>query len=729
MLTVGCAKENITSDAPSGGKLVKVTFSATQEGTQTRTSVGADGRAVNWSESDAISVFDGKSNTKYTLTSGAGETSATFDSDAGIHKADKYIALYPYQSGVTMSDGVLYGVTLKNEQTAVAGSFDPEAALMLAQTESGSLSLKFKNVVGYVKVTPLFDCKKITFVRNGESGILAGKLSLKMNGDTPSIASKVAESSAVSISGDIKAGSSYYIAVLPVTLSSGFRLVFTDAAGKEKYRESGNDPDIDKSKVVNLGEISASDLQEDDTTPYVTFSADAEQTFKMKSLYSSFAAEMIFEYSVGNGNWIRLDEKSAVPFGGELGNLRLRGKSSTGTGENGRISFGDASVPVRCTGDIRTLVDYENYSTVNTADAIFIALFADSKELVSAPALPSTALASKCYYAMFRNCSGLTSTPEFPATELAEKCYYEMFKGCTNLKSVSVLPATTLKESCYSGMFRGCTGLTSVPEDLLPAENLATSCYSSMFNGSGLTTGPKLPAEAMEASCYATMFLNCQSLTSVPELPATSLATNCYEGMFYNCAGLTSVPESLLPAEVLAENCYKSMFSYCGNLTSTPALPAKTLENACYEEMFIRCSSLEKAPKVLPAETLKQSCYMDMFHGCTKLEIAPQIDASTLAPYCCKGMFEETALTESPILKAETLVNNCYASMFAGCSKLVKVTIKAKSRGDASDPLYGWLSRYDSPGTIIGAVHKRAEFEFNDGEVPYYWTVENTVTD
>jgi len=171
------------------------------------------------------------------------------------------------------------------------------------------------------------------------------------------------------------------------------------------------------------------------------------------------------------------------------------------------------------------------------------------------------------------------------------------------------------------------------------------------------------------------------------------------------------------------------MFSYCGNLTSAPALPAKTLESACYEEMFIRCSNLEKAPKELPAETLKPSCYMNMFHGCTKLGIAPQIDASTLAPYCCRGMFEETALTESPILKAETLVNNCYESMFEGCLSLVKVTMKAKSRGDASDPLYNWLSRHDRPGTIVGVIHKRAEFKFDDGEVPYYWKMENSITD
>ena len=740
----GCAKENIIPDGPSDGEMVKVTFSATQEGAQTRTSVGADGKAVNWSEPDAISVFDGTSNTKYTLTSGAGETSATFDSDAEIQKADSYIALYPYQSGVSMSDGTLSNVTLKSEQTAVVGSFDPGAALMLAQTESGSLSLAFKNVVGYVKVTPMFDCKKITFVRNGESGILAGKLSLKMNGDTPSIAGIMDGSPSVSISGDIKSGSAYYIAVLPVTLSSGFRLVFTDAAGKEKYRESSKDPDINKSKVVNLGAISESDLKEKDTTPYVTFSADAEQTFNM-TLSDGVGP---FQYSVGNGNWTDLSSGADIGFGGASGSLRLRGKSNVGTAtsdaDRSQVTF-TTEAKVTCTGDIRTLVDYENYSTVSTDAARFCGLFKDCTQLVSAPSLPATVLANKCYSSMFSG-TGLTSAPALPATELADSCYYEMFRGCTSLESapelnaenlaeycyasmfykcsklssVPELKSTSLAKGCYSSMFSGCKSLTFVPENLLPAENLAPSCYMSMFSGTSLTAAPKLPAKVLTSYCYYYMFASCENLASVPELPATSLEANCYEGMFYNCIGLTSVPEDLLPVKTLTEGCYKSMFSYCKGLTSTPALQATALAKDCYASMFSMCTNLVTVPEVLPAKTLAEFCYAQMFNGCSKLQTAPRIDATTLAKNCCLWMFEDTALTESPVLKAETLVDGCYRSMFEGCSSLVKVTIKAKSRGDASYPLDGWLGRTSRSG---GVIYKSAGLKLENSEIPSGWTV------
>ena len=58
--------------------------------------------------------------------------------------------------------------------------------------------------------------------------------------------------------------------------------------------------------------------------PYITFTADANQTLKM-----SRAVETL-EYSVNGGDWKTLGT-SQVTFGGNNGALRLRGKSSIGT--------------------------------------------------------------------------------------------------------------------------------------------------------------------------------------------------------------------------------------------------------------------------------------------------------------------------------------------------------------------------------------------------------------
>ena len=200
--------------------------------------------------------------------------------------------------------------------------------------------------------------------------------------------------------------------------------------------------------------------------PYLTFKADSEQTLTMKIQYE-FTLHKSLQYSVGGGEWKQLQAETAISFGGAVGDLRMRGKSAGGTSnllQNAwtYISFGNSEVKVACTGDIRTLVDYENYSTADTSRAVFMALFSGCTSLTSAPALPAETLAEYCYWGMFFGCTSLISAPALPAETLAWKCYSSMFSGCTSLTSAPALPAETLAEECYERMFYGCTKLSSV---------------------------------------------------------------------------------------------------------------------------------------------------------------------------------------------------------------------------------------------------------------------------
>ena len=291
--------------------------------------------------------------------------------------------------------------------------------------------------------------------------------------------------------------------------------------------------------------------------PYVTFKAEQPQTFKMTAKGGYKITGL--QYSVNYGEWKTVAANEEVTFGGTNGTLRLRGTNTNGTASAwsgySTITFTDKTVKVACTGDIRTLLDWRIYSTVNTQNAKFSYLFYDCSVLTSAPELPATTLADNCYQYMFNGCTSLTSAPELPATKLAEDCYYQMFSGCTNLTAAPELPATTLENSCYRDMFRSCTKLTSAPE--LPATTLADFCYYGMFEKcTNLTSAPELPANTLKLNCYNYMFSGCTNLASAPELPATILANYCYFGMFEKCTNLTSAPE--LPATVLAEACYGS---------------------------------------------------------------------------------------------------------------------------------------------------------------------------
>lgn len=216
--------------------------------------------------------------------------------------------------------------------------------------------------------------------------------------------------------------------------------------------------------------------------PYVTFKADTEQKFKMTTKNYTISG---LEYSVNYGEWKTVVANEEVTFGGANGTLRLRGTNTDGTGSawnrNSTITFTDPNMKVACTGDIRTLLNWKSYSTVDTQNAQFYRLFYNCQALTSAPELPAKTLANYCYGEMFSGCTSLTSAPKLPATTLATDCYYGMFYGCTSLTSAPVLPATTLKGSCYSGMFKNCTSLTSAP--VLSATELAGSCYFDMFSG------------------------------------------------------------------------------------------------------------------------------------------------------------------------------------------------------------------------------------------------------
>lgn len=275
--------------------------------------------------------------------------------------------------------------------------------------------------------------------------------------------------------------------------------------------------------------------------PYVTFKAEQAQTFKMTPQYGYTISGL--EYSVNGGEWKKVVADTGVDFGGDKGNLRLRGTNTNGTASANdpysTITFTN-DVDVACTGDIRTLLDWRNYSTVNTKNARFCSLFYDCSVLTSAPDLPATTLAGNCYDSMFSGCTSLTAAPKLPATTLAPGCYSSMFSGCTSLTSAPTLSATELVIYCYTGMFNGCTSLTSAPK--LSATTLAESCYEGMFVGcSNLQEAPELPATTLAKSCYHEMFSRCTSLKSAPTLSATTLAESCYSGMFYDCTSLTSV--------------------------------------------------------------------------------------------------------------------------------------------------------------------------------------------
>ena len=160
------------------------------------------------------------------------------------------------KSGVQRNESNQFeDVVLPAEQTATAGSADKNAMLMIAKSDDAS-TMEFKNVCAYVKVTPQFDCDAICLRSTDATKYLAGTVTIDYNEGTPTTTVTANGSNEVFLTGTITGGNTYYIAVRPETLSSGFTIEFLSKDKTHYYaRTSSSSLALTRNNVKNLGEF------------------------------------------------------------------------------------------------------------------------------------------------------------------------------------------------------------------------------------------------------------------------------------------------------------------------------------------------------------------------------------------------------------------------------------------------------------------------------------------
>lgn len=539
------------------------------DGVETRSALNIDGGIAkfSWTPGDLVGILPDKGAQVYfeipEHADGVEQTDAerrraSFDGGAWALKAESnYAAYYPFVKDFDL-DRTKVPVNYKDQKqtgatTAHLGAYDFMGARPSVTNANGGVTFDFDHVGALVLLrftVPVAGTmlKSVTLKAERELFVTEGTYDLTSDKSAgfPITASEKSSTMTVGLDYTTKANDeevTAYFMCAPVDLSAE-KLEVTVA-----YGNAGKTFDFEVNGK-NLKGGGAYLLKED--IPYLTFTTDAEQTMKVVT-EGGYVLDESLQYSVAGGAWTRLTADTEIAFGGKGNDLRLRGKSSTGTAENkdkySRIIFSNYYAPVACTGDIRTLLDYSNYNTVSTVEARFCRLFNSCEPLISAPALPATTLADRCYYYMFAN-SSLASAPALPAETLAPFCYTGMFFAC-EFASAPALPAETLAVYCYSSMFNRCNNLTSAPA--LPATTLADNCYYRMFESCvSLTKAPVLPAKTLTLTCYNQMFSGCTSLNSVTMLATDITVKDCLtdwmkgvaeEGTFTKAAEMTSLPE------------------------------------------------------------------------------------------------------------------------------------------------------------------------------------------
>ena len=462
---------------------------------------------------------------------------------------------------------------------------------------------------------------------------------------------------------------------------------------------------------LEVGDISVSDwgstdwgnAEADIDAPYVTFSADSEQKFSMdfRGFNGNFTLGEgeYFEYSVGGGEWKRFTTTLSEPvaFGSSLGDLRLRGKSSKGTATDNikysNIKFSTADVMVKCTGDIRTLIDYTDYTGVGTSSAKFCSLFHLNTLLTTAPELPATDLKDGCYDSMFYGCTSLTEAPELPATKLVSDCYRYMFYNCSSLSKVIMLATEVSASDCLDNWLYNAG--TSASSRTLMVEN-DDVYYTISANSNYLPDNWKSGQATINYrnfTPYVTFSAASEQKFSMT-FNSFTLGENEYFEYSVGGSAWTKFTENVSD---VAFGCSNGDLRLRGKSSKGTAEEERRYSIISFttDNVPVYCTGDIRTlidHEAYQTVSTANAMFCNLFYNNSVLVTAPELPATDLADYCYLGMFQGCkSLTSAPVLPAETLKTECYEVMFAGCTALSSVTMLA-TNVSASNCLTDWLN-------------------------------------
>lgn len=259
LLLAACGNEEILENNESGstGK-VHMTFTAGMP--QTRTSLGEDGHAVNWTQGDLVAIYDGTETIcKFEATEVEGST-ATLEGEAKV--TDTYTAFYPYTDDGTLTlDNTAITFTLPATQTATAGGFAEGLNPSWAQATDGSKNLTFQNLCALAKFTVDAEgVTEVTLTANNTGDALAGGLTYTIADGT--LAATGSASRSVTLTGTFTKGEEYYFVVAPGTLTGGITLNYMGEGGKTYVKTTQSEVTFNAGKITYLGALDIANFTE-----------------------------------------------------------------------------------------------------------------------------------------------------------------------------------------------------------------------------------------------------------------------------------------------------------------------------------------------------------------------------------------------------------------------------------------------------------------------------------
>jgi hypothetical protein len=209
-------------------------------------------------------------------------------------------------------------------------------------------------------------------------------------------------------------------------------------------------------------------------------------------------------------------------------------------------------------------------------------------------------------------------------------------------------------------------------------------------------------------------------LSGVDEMTNDVKYQYCYCGMFADCKNLVKGPT--ISHSVLAPYCYSYMFDGCTGLTLAPSLYITDAAYSCCDHMFNGCISLTDVQNIDLTAYLTEYCFASMFYGCSSLVKGP-IFGSGIADYCYASMFLGCSSLESVELPSLTLEEGCYRYMFYGCENLSYIKMLANVGLNKADCLTNWTNGVNETGTFVKSKWASDWNVTGVNGIPEGWTV------
>ena len=326
------ALDNSTSnqDKPVSNKAM--TFRASMDGATTRTDF--NGNSTIWSENDAISILntasvpeesDRKSQADFTISEGVGTKEATFTGGpikANGNDNDSFYAFYPATTLSTSGNAIMASASVPTVQTATDTTYNQSLHFMSAYSTNATFN--FKNVCSLIKITLTNNtsvCRvkvvanpTLTNVYDQQFNYtsITGNFDATIGSDgIASVTATDAKSTYVELraKGDngtaktVIGNGTFYMVVLPATISNGFTLLLEKTNGTIYQRISTKVTEFERNKLYDLGSFDCSGTPNDMTelTNVVDLDLPSGTIWATKNLTTTRTGTLLGGYTYTHG--------------------------------------------------------------------------------------------------------------------------------------------------------------------------------------------------------------------------------------------------------------------------------------------------------------------------------------------------------------------------------------------------------------------------------------------